>query len=78
MAADGVVYVADTRNSMVRRVEALEGGAVVSTLCGAAGGGSAPGVGSAALMQRPSSVAINWEGHLLVADQGNNVVWEIS
>ncbi len=64
--AAGVVYVADTRNSTIRRI-AVDG--TVSTLAGSPGlTGSADGTGPAARFQSPWSIAMGPDGDLYVAD----------
>lgn len=64
--AAGIVYVADTANSTIRKI--MPGG-VVSTLAGAAGRtGYGDGDGTAASFWSPVALAIEASGNLLVAD----------
>lgn len=73
-AGDGVLYVADTKNHLIRKV-AL-GTREVTTLAGSAGqAGSADGIGAAALFNHPSAVALDSKAKTLyVADTENKVI----
>lgn len=71
-AADDTVYVADTRNHVIRRINPC---GEVSTLAGLAGTpGSADGVGAAARFNRPEGVAVDARGNVYVADSLNYTV----
>lgn len=71
-APDGVVYIADTDNHVIRKV-ALDG--TVSVFAGVTGvAGSATGVASSARFNSPVGIAADSLGHLYVADTGNHVV----
>jgi sugar lactone lactonase YvrE len=64
----GNVYVADSGNNTIRKIT----GQVSSTIAGVAGAsGTNDGVGSAALFNFPSAVAVDSAGNLYVADQNN-------
>jgi DNA-binding beta-propeller fold protein YncE len=69
--ADGNVYIADTNNDRVRRVD---GHGIITTV---AGNGS-PAFngdnqsGHAASLHRPEGLALDGRGHLYIADSGNN------
>ncbi|MBS0632467.1 MAG: immunoglobulin domain-containing protein [Verrucomicrobia bacterium] len=67
------LYVADTNNHVVRRIDLIAG--TVTTIAGVAGQpGSADGTGSAARFNAPSDVAIDRNGILYVADTDNNTI----
>lgn len=78
-AADGTVYIADTGNNVVRRVDAATG--VISTYAGggtvcawaanAVGDGCSPGQST---LSAPSGVAVDANGTLYIGDSGNNRV----
>ncbi len=68
--ASGTLYVSDCNNSCIRRVTPA---GVVSTLAGLAeNSGYADGTGTAAQFRYPSNVAVDANGTVYVADQGNN------
>jgi sugar lactone lactonase YvrE len=70
------VYVADTNNNVVRRIN-LDAG-VVSTLAGTFGvWGASDGQGAAAAFAGPSGLVLDGEGGLLVSDYGNNSIRRI-
>lgn len=72
VSKSGVVYVADTNNSVIR---AITPDGTVSTLAGKAlQGGSVDGTGSAARFNLPVGLAIDAAGNLFVTDYGNNTV----
>ena len=71
--ASGNLYVADTFNSLIRKVTP---GGDVSTLAGGMGG-SADGAGTAASFLYPAGIAIDASGMLAVADTGNATVRRI-
>lgn len=71
--ANGNVYVADTQNNAIRMI--TPGGAV-TTIAGDAHGnaGYGDGTGSAAQFNQPKALAIDGQGHIYVADTGNESV----
>ena len=72
----GNVYVADSRNSTIRKITAA---GVVTTLAGIAGTpGSADGTGSAARLDNPAGVAIDDAGNVYVADSFNRTIRKIT
>jgi sugar lactone lactonase YvrE len=66
------VYVADTRNSVIRKITPS---GLVSVLAGSLGVfGSADGSGANALFAGPQGVAVDSAGNLYVADTGNHTI----
>ena len=73
---DGVLYVADRANRVVRKV-ALDG--TVTTVAGKAGeAGTADGKGSAARFGRLGGLAIDTTGTIYVADEDNGTIRKIA
>ena len=71
----GTLYIADTGNHLIRRINSA---GVVSTLAGRAGiAGSFDGPGASAEFNQPRAIAIGPGGSLLVADSGNHVIRRI-
>jgi len=67
----GNVYVADTSNSTIRKINPA---GVVTTLAGVAGViGSADGTGSAARFSGPYGIAVDASGNVYVADMGKTI-----
>jgi len=74
--SDGNTYVADARNSTIRKITAT---GVVTTLAGIAGmTGSTDGVGAAARFNSPLGVAVDGAGNVYVADTGNDLIRKIT
>ena len=74
--AIGDIYVADTYNNRIRMINAA---GVVSTLAGEGIGGNNDGIGSSASFLHPLGLAIDpSENYLYIADQGNNLIREVS
>lgn len=73
----GNLYVADTSNNAIRKINAA---GVVTTLAGSASGaqGSSDGLGSAAQFREPRGIAVDGAGNVYVADYGNHTVRKIS
>ena len=72
VVSGGVVYVADTGNHTIRAVTL---GGVVTTLAGSAGtSGTTDDTGTAALFNKPSGLAADSMGNLIVADTGNHTI----
>jgi sugar lactone lactonase YvrE len=78
IAADaaGNVYVADTQNNVLRRIDPA---GTVTTLAGAAGSvGNADGTGAGARFAYPQGLAVGADGTIYVADTGNSTVRQVS
>ena len=78
MAADGKgnIYVADSQNSTIRKIDATH---FVSTLAGAAGSpGSRDGSPATARFNNPQGIAVDAAGNIYIADTGNNLIRRIT
>jgi hypothetical protein len=74
--SSGNLYVADTANHIIRKIDTA---GVVSTLAGTAGvTGTEDGVGSAAQFNAPAGIAVSANGVVYVADTGNDTIRRIS
>ena len=72
----GNLYVADTGNSIIRKITSA---GVVTTLAGTAGtAGSTDGTGTAARFSNPMGLALDSAGNLYVADTGNSTIRKIT
>jgi hypothetical protein len=72
----GNLYVADQRNSTIRKVTPA---GVVTTLAGLAGSnGSADGTGTGARFNWPRGVAVDLSGNLYVADESNCMIRKVT
>ncbi len=74
--AAGNLYIADTENNRVRRVDAISG--IITTVAGNGGltlGDGGPAV--SASLSSPSDVAVDTAGNLFIADAGNNRIREV-
>jgi sugar lactone lactonase YvrE len=72
----GNVYVGDTGNNTIRKINPA---GMVSTLAGLAGvAGSSNGIGSGALFSQPAGVALDSSTNLYVADYGNSTLRKIT
>ncbi len=76
---DGVLYVADTGNNRIRRIDPA---GAVATLAGSGGtdvgsGGFADGPGGQARFNLPTGLALAPDGSLYIADQRNNRIRKI-
>ncbi len=74
----GNLYIADTNNNRVRRVDAITG--LMTTVLGGnnAGYSGDNGPGTSALVNAPYSLAIDGAGNLFIGDSGNYVVRMLS
>ena len=78
VAVDGAgnVYVADTENSVIRKITP---DGVVTTFAGTAGRvGSADGIGAIARFNFPSRIAVDGNGNLFVTDELNSTIRKIT
>jgi hypothetical protein len=84
VTSGGTVYVSDVGNHNIRKITPA---GVVSTLAGSASilddrgapkGGYADGIGLAARFNRPSGMALDQLGNLLVADEANHVIRRVT
>ncbi len=75
VASGGVLYVADTGNNRIRRIDQEM---AVSTLAGDSAPGYADGQGKAARFFNPQSLALDSAGNIYVADTGNHKIRRIT
>lgn len=75
---EGNLYIADTANHRVRRVDAITG--VITTVAGNGSSGFAGDYGpaTAAMLKSPTSLAIDSDGLLYIADSGNERIRVVS
>jgi hypothetical protein len=78
MAVDrsGNVYIADSGNHVIRRIDAFSG--MVTTLAGTGQAGTQNGPGPVARFNSPQGVAVDAAGTVYVADTGNHVIRRIA
>ncbi len=76
--SEGNIFIADTGNSVIRKVSAASG--EISTVAGTGGTGLTGNGGSAtaALLNAPTGVAVDLAGNLFIADSNNNEIREVS
>lgn len=73
--ANGILYVADTYNNVIRTVSPL---GVVATFVGSGSAGIQDGTGTNALLNRPSALAFDGSGNLYVTEWSNNCIRKVS
>lgn len=71
------LYVADTGNSVVRKVSATQGAFSLAGVAGASGA-SIDGLGSAARFVGPWAIALDRSGNVFVADRSDNTIRKIT
>ncbi len=76
LAVDGAgdLFLCDSSNNRVRRVDATSGNITTVAGNGSPGGAGDGGLATAAELSNPSGLAIDGGGNLFIADTGNNVV----
>lgn len=74
VAPDGRIYVADTYNDRIRRIDP---GGMVTTVAGSGLPGLLDGAATSARFDTPAGLAVESDGILLVADAGNHVLRRI-
>ena len=73
----GDLYIADTNNHVIRRVDVRS--KHITTFAGiGAGGFSSAGLANAVALSRPGSLVMDWLGNLFIADSGNAVVQKVN
>jgi sugar lactone lactonase YvrE len=79
LSRDGsVLYVADSRQNRICRVDLKAPAKTLTTLAGALESGLVDGVGAAARLQHPHGLLLDATGYLFVADTDNNSIRRIS
>jgi sugar lactone lactonase YvrE len=73
--AGGNVYVADAQNGRIRKITSA---GVTSTFAGSGAQGFADGIGTAAIFNGPTGVALDAGGNVYVADHWNNRIRKIT
>lgn len=74
--SDGTIYVADTGNSLLRRITPA---GIVSTIAGQPGVlGAQDGIGAAATFRQPYGVTVDASGTLYVADTFGNLIRKVT
>ena len=73
----GNIYIADTDNNRVRRINA---GGIITTIAGGDGNGfrGDNGPATAALLNKPQSVAVDLAGNVYIADTGNHRIRKVT
>jgi hypothetical protein len=76
--AAGNLYIADTANSRIRKVESATG--IITTVAGSStfGFSGDNGAATSAALAQPSAVAIDKSGNLLIADTFNNRIRRVN
>jgi streptogramin lyase len=70
----GNIFVVDTENHAIRRIDAQTGQVSTAAGCGQRGGDGDGGPASAARLDRPHGVAIGADGAIMIGDTGNHRV----
>jgi sugar lactone lactonase YvrE len=74
---DGAVYVSDTGNHVIRRLDAAGGAYTTVQIAGNGTCSFANGVGTSAGLCEPTALAFDTAGTLYVADTGNNSIRQL-
>jgi sugar lactone lactonase YvrE len=79
VALDGAgnLYIADSDNNRIRKVDAKD---IISTVAGngTAGYGGDNGVPTGAALNSPAGLAVDMAGNLYIADSGNNRIRKVN
>jgi sugar lactone lactonase YvrE len=73
VAASGTVFVADTQNNVLRKIE----NGVVTTIAGTGAPGDVDGAATTAQLKEPSALTLDEAGNLFFTDRLNNAVREL-
>jgi putative cell wall-binding protein/sugar lactone lactonase YvrE len=77
LGGDGALFVADSGNDRIRRIDA--GGAIATIAgSGARGSGGDGGAATAAQLDRPTDVAVGADGTVYIADTGNDRIRRVA
>jgi serine/threonine protein kinase, bacterial len=71
----GNLYIGDTNNNLIRKITSA---GIVTTLAGTGAQGAANGTAATASFYDPTGVAVDSSGNVYVADNGNEIIREIS
>ena len=72
--ASGNIFIADTGNSLIRRVDAISG--TITTVAG--GGTGTRGTATGATLSAPYAVAFDAAGDMYIPDSGNNMIRKVA
>lgn len=79
VSTNGILYVADTANNLIRKITPVGADWVVTTIAGLAGGGSAvDGTNAAARFSDPYPGAFDNAGNLYIADSGSSTIRKLA
>jgi sugar lactone lactonase YvrE len=74
VSRSGAIYVADTKNNVLRKIE----NGIVSTLAGTGHGGAVNGSAAVAEFNAPAGIAVDEADTVYVADSGNNTIRSVA
>jgi trimeric autotransporter adhesin len=76
---DGFMYIADSRNHVVRKIDMVSG--IINTVAGTSsspGYGGDGGTATAATLRNPTSVAVDAAGNIYIAETGNHTIRRVA
>jgi hypothetical protein len=76
--AAGNLYISDTSNNCVRRINTSSVISTYAGTCGSSGYSGNGGAATSAKLNSPGGIALDGAGNLYIADQSNNVVREVN